>query len=467
MISIEAYRDRSVAVFGLGASGLSAARALAAGGARVSAWDDGPDRRAEIEARLDDTIALAEPSPEAWADMAVLVLSPGVPLTHPRPHAAVRLARRLGIEVLGDVELFARTRPTACLVAITGTNGKSTTTALLGHILAQAGKRVEIGANLGRPVLDLNPLAADGAYVLELSSYQIDLTRSLRPAVAVLMNLSPDHLDRHGDMAGYVRAKRRLFEMAGADSLAVVGVDDADSRDIADWLGAVGRRLVPVAVGRALEDGIHVDDGVIYRARDGVSRPIASLAGIDSLLGAHNWQNAAVATAVALELGLDEAAIQDGLRSFPGLAHRMQRVAKVGGVVFVNDSKATNAEAAAHALAAYDRIHWIAGGLPKAGGIAGLADFFPKVEQAYLIGEAAGEFAQTLEGQVACQASGDLETAVRAAYRAASTAGGAGRVVLLSPACASFDQFTSFEARGEAFIALVDELAQRNCEAAP
>lgn len=463
MIEVATYRDRPVAVFGLGASGLSAARALAAGGARVSAWDDGAERRAELASVAD--IDLAEPSPAAWADLAVLVLSPGVPLTHPEPHAAVRLASRLGIEVLGDVELFARTGPVARLIAITGTNGKSTTTALLGHMLGRAGRRVQIGANLGRPILDLEPLDADGIYVLELSSYQIDLTRSLRPSVAVLLNLSPDHLDRHGDMAGYVRAKRRLFEIAGEDSLAVVGIDDPESLAIARSLQAAGRRVVPVAVGRSLDDGVNVLDGVIYEVRDGVSRRLASLHGVEGLRGAHNWQNAAVAVAVALELGLDEGAITSGLESFPGLAHRMQRVAEVAGVVFVDDSKATNAEAAAHALAAYDHIHWIAGGLPKAGGIAGLAHLFSRIEHAYLIGEAASAFARTLEGRVGHEISGDLETAVRAAYRGASAAGGPGRAVLLSPACASFDQFQSFEARGRAFAGLAEAIARETDEA--
>ena len=450
------YRDRTVGVFGLGASGVSAARALDAGGAQVLAWDD-------VEARREAAASAARlrlDPPDAWRDFSALVLSPGVPLTHAEPHPVVRLARRHGAEVIGDVELFARARPGSRVISITGTNGKSTTTALIGHLLAGAGLPAATGANLGRPVLDLESLADDGVYVLELSSYQIDLTHSLRPAVAVLLNLSPDHLDRHGDMAGYIAAKRRLFEMAERDAILVVGVDDDDCRGIAEAMLAAGRGVVPIAVGRSLDFGFYVVDGVIHRAGEQGRDEIASLAGIESLRGSHNWQNAAAAVAAAMSLGLDKETIQRGLRSFPGLAHRMQRLAEVDGVGFVNDSKATNADAAARALAAYDDIYWIAGGLPKAGGIASLAGYFPRIARAYLIGTAAPEFARTLEGRVPFEISGDLVTAVRSAYRDASAAEGAGRVVLLSPACASFDQFANFEARGEAFARLVRELAE-------
>ena len=454
MIAVETYRDRAVGVFGLGRSGLAAARALAAGGARVLAWDDAEARR---QAAAD--IALVAPSRQAWSELAALVLSPGVPLSHPAPHPVVGLAGELGVEVVGDVELFARARPRARVVAITGTNGKSTTTALTGHLLRSAGWAVAVGANLGRPVLDLEPLEERGVYVLELSSYQIDLTRSLRPAVAVLLNLSPDHLDRHGDMAGYIAAKRRLFEIAGERAVAVVGVDDDDCAAIAEALAASGRDVVRIAVGREIEDGLYVVDGCLVRAQQGKRRESASLAGIETLRGTHNWQNAAAAVATVSALGLEATAIQRGLASFPGLPHRLQRVGEIDGIVFVNDSKATNAEAAARALAAYDQVFWIAGGRPKAGGIAGLAPLFPRIARAYLIGEAAPEFARTLQGQVAFELSGDLVTAVMSAYRDASAAVGAGRIVLLSPACASFDQFADFEARGDRFARVVADLA--------
>lgn len=453
MIVIENYRDQTVAVYGLGRSGLSAAEALVTGGAQVLAWDDDPDRR---EAARAVGAAPVEPSRENWRGIRALVLSPGIPLTHPAPHIVALMADSLGAEILGDVELFARTRPLAPLAAITGTNGKSTTTALVAHLLQQSGRAVEAGANLGQPVLSFDPLPASGAYVLELSSYQIDLTRSLRPQVVALINISPDHLDRHGGMDGYVDAKRRLLAMAPPSAALVIGTDDPWSRQIAEDMRAQHRKVIEVAVGRRLPEGLFVQDGVVYRAAGSTRVRMADLNGIASLRGAHNWQNAAVAYAVAEALGTASGAIEAGLRSFPGLAHRMELVGQRGEVTFVNDSKATNADAAQHALAAYDSIYWIAGGIAKEGGIASLKPKFPRIRRAFLIGQAADSFAATLNGQAAYEVSGDLETAVQAAYAAARADGGG--TVLLSPACASFDQFASFEARGEAFRTLVAEI---------
>ena len=341
-----------MAVYGLGRTGLSAARALIAGGARVLVWDDDPNRRRDAVAF---GAVAAAPSAETWEGIAALVLSPGIPLTHPKPHMVVGLADRLGAEVLGDVELFARTRPEAAVAAITGTNGKSTTTSLLEHILSTAGRAVEAGANLGRPVLDFDILDTAGAYVLELSSYQIDLTTGLRPQAVALLNISPDHLDRHGGMDGYIAAKRRLLEMAGADATLVLGSDDEWSAQVCREMRAAGRKVVEIAVGRQLEDGLFVQAGRLYRAVG--SEPVADLNGIETLRGAHNWQNAAVAFAMAEALGLAPAQIVPGLRDYPGLPHRMEVVARQGDILFVNDSKATNAEAAAHALAAYDNIY--------------------------------------------------------------------------------------------------------------
>jgi len=449
MIPIRRLQDRAVAVFGLGKSGLSTARALAAGGARVVCWDDDAGRR---EAAAAAGFALA--APEAWSGVVALALSPGVPLTHPAPHPAVLRARAIGADVLGDVELFARERPQATIVAVTGTNGKSTTTALIGHLLTACGRRAQVGGNLGTPVLELDDDPA-AVYVLELSSYQIDLTRSLRPAAAVLTNLTPDHLDRHGDMEGYVAAKKRLLHMAGADATLVVGVDDVYSAAIADRLRMNGRLVVSVAVGRPHKPGVYAEEGRLH-AGDG--RLLADLAGIESLRGAHNWQNAACAFAAVRALGLGEAQIAEAIRSFPGLAHRMERIAVIDGVAFVNDSKATNADAAEKALRAYDRVHWIAGGVPKAGGIEPLRPLFGRVERAYLIGQAAEAFARTLDGAAPHELAGDLARATQAAFARARREGGG--VVLLSPACASFDQFANFEQRGEAFRRIVQSLAR-------
>ncbi len=450
MIAISTYRDRAVAVYGLGRTGLSAARALIAGGARVLVWDDDPNRRRDAVAF---GAVAAAPSAETWEGIAALVLSPGIPLTHPKPHMVVGLADRLGAEVLGDVELFARTRPEAAVAAITGTNGKSTTTSLLEHILSTAGRAVEAGANLGRPVLDFDILDTAGAYVLELSSYQIDLTTGLRPQAVALLNISPDHLDRHGGMDGYIAAKRRLLEMAGADATLVLGSDDEWSAQVCREMRAAGRKVVEIAVGRQLEDGLFVQAGRLYRAVG--SEPVADLNGIETLRGAHNWQNAAVAFAMAEALGLAPAQIVPGLRDYPGLPHRMEVVARQGDILFVNDSKATNAEAAAHALAAYDNIYWIAGGIAKQGGIDSLAPFYSRIAKAFLIGEAADGFAQRLGAELDHEISSDLSTAVRAAHASALAAGGG--VILLSPACASFDQFPSFEVRGDLFRVLAQD----------
>ena len=450
MIPISAYAGKSVAVFGLGRSGASAARALAAGDAEVLVWDDDPARRAALEG---ERILAVEPSARTWADVEAVVLSPGVPLTHPEPHVVVRLAEKLGAQVLGDIELFARTRPSGAVVSITGTNGKSTTTALIGHLLAATGRTVQVGGNLGTPVLDFDPLGGNGVYVLEMSSYQIDLTRSLRPKVVVLLNITADHIDRHGSMDGYVAAKRRLLEMASADAALVIGIDDAHCAGIAAAMRDAGRRVMEVTIGRVPTIGYAAADGAVFR--DG--KQVADLGGIDSLRGAHNWQNAACAFAAVAAMGVPDAEIAAAMHSFPGLVHRMEPIGTVDGVTFVNDSKATNAEATAKALASYDRIYWIAGGLAKAGGIDPLRPLFGRVAKAFLIGDAATDFAATLGGDVANEICDDLRAAVRAAHAAAL--GDRGGVVLLSPACASFDQFPDFEARGDAFRALVADLA--------
>jgi UDP-N-acetylmuramoylalanine--D-glutamate ligase len=445
MIPITAFRGRSVAVVGLARSGMAAARALAAGGARVAAWDDAEQRRRAAP------FPMVDPMTADLGDLAALVLSPGIPLTHPAPHPVVRRAQEAHVEVIGDVELLFRQRLGAAVVGITGTNGKSTTTALIGHMLASAGRPAQVGGNIGAAVLDLDPLSAGGTYVIELSSFQIDLTPSLACDVAVLLNLTPDHLDRHGDMQGYVAVKRRIFDHAGGT--AVIGVDDEYGRRIAaDLTARGGRRVVPISVERPLDRGIAVLGGRV--SIDGRPAPAIDLTRAAALIGTHNHQNAAAAIAVGLALGLGLDAIAEGLATFPGLAHRLERIATVNGVAYINDSKATNADAAGKALAAFDGIYWIAGGKPKAGGIAPLADLFPRIRKAFLIGEAAEGFARTLEGKVPFEIAGTLDRAVDAAGAAAERAGGR-PVVLLSPACASYDQFKDFEARGEAFRALV------------
>jgi len=458
MIPVHAFKDRTVAVLGLARSGLSASRALAAGGADVVAWDDAEGARDRARA-LD--LRVAAPDAWPWARLAALVLSPGIPLTHPAPHPLVARAGAAGIEVIGDIELFARAGLPARVAGVTGTNGKSTTTALLGHLLAAAGVPTQVGGNLGVPALDLAPLGSEGVYVIEMSSYGIDLTRSLDCAVAVLLNITPDHIERHGDFAGYVAAKHRLFAMQSPGRVAVVGVDDEEGRALEARLLAEGRRVIPVAVGRKVPGGVYVVDGAVIDATAGAPVPVADLTGSTTLWGAHNWQNAGAAVAAARSLGVPAAALAQGLATFPGLAHRLELVAEGKGLRFVNDSKATNADAAARALASFDTIYWIIGGRPKQGGLAGTEPWWDRVAHAFLIGEAATEFAGQLKGRVGFTPCGDLATAVDAAAHRAWADRRPGAVVLLSPACASFDQFRDFEERGAAFRALVKDVLAR------
>ena len=445
-----------VAVFGLGRSGLSAARALAAADAEVWAWDDDEGQR---EKAVDAGVPLVDLYRCDWRELMTLVLSPGVPLTHPEPHPVVGLARAAGCEVIGDVELLARTMREARYVGITGTNGKSTTTALVGHILSFAGQSVEVGGNLGVPVLDLEPLDVTGTYVIEMSSYQLDLTLSITFDVAALLNLTPDHIDRHGGFDNYIAVKQGIFHRQTDPRTAVVCVDDEPCRRVFDALVAKGdQRLIPVAVQRAVAGGVYVLDGVLHDDTEGHAAAVIDLKPIATLPGAHNWQNAAAAFAVARAASVAAPVAGACLRSFPGLAHRMELLAVIDGVRYVNDSKATNADATARALACYDAVYWIAGGRAKEGGIAALAARFPAVVHAFLIGEATGDFAATLADRVPHSRCGDLAAAVSKAAEAATEDGREGAVVLLSPACASFDQFADFEARGDAFRALVAAL---------
>ncbi|MCW4116679.1 UDP-N-acetylmuramoyl-L-alanine--D-glutamate ligase [Aurantimonas sp. MSK8Z-1] len=457
MIPVSAFAGKTVALFGLGGSGRATAEALIAGGAVLTAFDDNPST---VEAAARAAIPTGDLHRLDWTRVDALVLAPGVPLTHPKPHWSVDLARAAGVEIIGDIELFARERasraPAAPFVAITGTNGKSTTTALIAHCLTHAGRDTQLGGNIGVAILTLEPPRADRFYVVECSSYQIDLAPGLRPSVGLLLNLSPDHLDRHGTMENYAAIKARLV---GQSDTAVVGVDDPHCRAIADTLEAEGRALVRISKETPLADGVWYDGSAVIRSAGGETRARYALQGIGSLRGRHNGQNAAAAVAALSACGLSDAEIAMGLRTFPGLAHRMEEVARLGSVLFVNDSKATNADAAAPALAAFDRIHWIAGGLPKAGGIEPLAPLFAHVAKAYLIGEAAPLFAATLGDRVPYEIAGTLDVAVSRAARDAAASGGP-EVVLLSPACASFDQFRNFEVRGAAFREAVERIPE-------
>jgi UDP-N-acetylmuramoylalanine--D-glutamate ligase len=459
VIPVTTFAGKKVAVFGLGGSGLASASALIVGGGDVVAFDDDQQSVARANSAGIPTADLRKAD---WLRIAALVLAPGVPLTHAEPHWVVRLAQKAGVEVIGDIELFCRERrklaPDSAFVAITGTNGKSTTAALTAHLAAAAGIDAQLGGNIGTAILSLLPPRPGRVHVIECSSYQIDLAPTLDPSIGILINLSEDHLDRHGTMAHYAAVKERLVAGVPRSSTAIVGVDDEWCRAIADRRDRSGGRAVRISVREKLRDGLYVEDRRIMRAAGGAVAPLAELGGIGSLRGLHNAQNAACAAAAALALGLDPAAIQAGLRSFPGLAHRMEEVGRRGAVLFVNDSKATNADSAAQALACFDDIFWIAGGKPKTGGIETLRGFFPRIRKAYLIGEAAEDFAASLGAGLPHEIASTLDNAVAAAARDAAAAPAREPVVLLSPACASFDQYRNFEVRGDAFRDLVRKL---------
>ena len=458
MIPVTLFPGKKVAVFGLGLSGLATARALAAGGAEPMLWDDGEKALAAAREAGFTPVDLREAD---WSAFAALILSPGVPLTHPKPHWVVERAKAAGVEIIGDTELFCRQRraegSNGKIIAITGTNGKSTTTALTAHLINASGRRAQMGGNIGTAVLALETFADNMTYVLEYSSYQIDLTPTLDADAACLLNITPDHLDRHGTLEHYAAVKAQIFDRLGPDGTAVIGVDDERSAAIADDL-AGKTRICRISAEQAVDNGVFMGEAGLIEVENGAPHPPVSLAGIPSLRGAHNAQNAAAAFALCRAIGLSREDIAAGLKSFPGLAHRMEEVGRLGRVLFINDSKATNADAAAKALASFDSIYWIAGGLAKSGGLSGLELYFPKIRHAYFIGEAASGFAQSVDGALEHKISGTLETAICDAARDAAASDDPEPVVLLSPACASFDQFPNFAARGDAFREIVASL---------
>lgn len=462
MIAVRGYDGHRVAVLGLGRSGLPAVRALQAGGAEVIAWDDGAAAR---EAAAAEGVALVDPMrARAFDGVAALIVSPGIPHLYPAPHPAIVAAWDAGVAVDNDIGLFFRSFATPAwdsfdrtpqVVGVTGSNGKSTTTALIAHILASAGRPVQIGGNFGRGALDLAPASDGMVVVLELSSYQIDLARALQPDIAVFTNLSPDHLDRHGGIGGYFAAKRRLFTQGGPER-SVIGVDENEGRFLANVMreeAGTGDPVIAVSVTRKLAGpgwSIFARKGFLAEWRGGRQVAAIDLRAMPTLPGAHNHQNACAAYGVARSLGLGPKQIEAALATYPGLAHRSQLIATWNGVRIVNDSKATNADAAEKALLSFERIRWIAGGRPKEGGIEALRPLFGRVAKAYLIGEAAEDFAATL-GETPSAVLGTMERAVAAALAEAEP----GDTVLLAPACASFDQYSSFETRGEDFVARV------------
>ncbi|MCY1672332.1 UDP-N-acetylmuramoyl-L-alanine--D-glutamate ligase [Novosphingobium sp. SL115] len=438
MIVSPAFAGKRFAVLGLARSGLASVESLMASGADVTVWDSREEPRAAFEGRC----TVADPLTIDLTGFAGVVVSPGVPLNR---HPIAAHAASFGVPVIGDIELFAQARadlPPHKVVGITGTNGKSTTTTLVHHICKAAGLPTTMGGNIGLPILGQEPLASGGVYVLELSSYQIDLTQGLACDVAALINLSPDHLDRYDGFAGYAASKARLFQMQRADQQAVFGCGDDDTLAIAADASA-----------SHLQGFVHV---IQPDALDGQSA-------WPSLQGPHNLQNAAIAVEIARQLGIAEDVWRPALASFVGLPHRMERVAQAHGVLFVNDSKATNPASTAPALGAYPRIHWILGGLPKSDDLDECAPYFSHVVAAYTIGEAGPRFAEILDPVMPVTRSEMLCDAVRQAMEAAQP----GDVVMLSPACASFDQFRDFEARGDSFRQIVEALIEDRAAPCP
>jgi len=405
-----------------------------------------------------------------WDQLSALVLSPGVPLTHPRPHGVVQKARAAGVEVIGDIELFARAvnamppevRPK--IVTVTGSNGKSTTTALIAHILRETGHKVYEGGNIGNAVLSMPPLEENAIYVLELSSYQLDLTKSLRSDICVFLNLSPDHLDRHGGMDGYIAAKRRIFNNQQKDDIAVIGVDDAISQSICtDLISGQHAKIIPVSAMGTLGNGVFVLGAELFYNFDHKTTSGGKIPDVSALHGRHNHQNAAAAFAVCNSLGVSPPVAMLAMAKFKGLPHRMEKIAQIGGVTFVNDSKATNADAVSKALTAFKSIYWIAGGQAKEDGIRELQGRLKSVEKAYFFGDCAMAFHEQVNGDVESRVFKNMQHAVYKAFSDAlaglSSKSDRNPIILLSPAAASFDQFKNFEARGEAFRKIVEKIA--------
>lgn len=457
MIALPFAAGQTYFILGFGKSGKASAAALQASGARVIVWDDKELGRRESEAA---GYSLADPVNTDWTTIKALVMAPGIPLTHPVPHPAVLKAKEAGVPVISDLDLLFEACPAATYVGITGTNGKSTTTALIAHILKAAARRVQMGGNIGTAALSLEPMGREGIYVLELSSYQLDLIHRHPLSVAVLLNITPDHYERHGGLSGYIEAKTKIAQKEAPQTL-ILGTDEPETKTLFQSLKTrPNLTLVELSSQKEVENGIKFTQQKLYVMND--PQPI-DLSPLKSLPGLHNAQNAAAAFAACRALGLARDEMISGLASFPGLAHRQQFVAAIDGVRFINDSKATNADAAAKALSCYQNIYWIIGGQPKEGGLAGLESLMSHVAHAFLIGQASQAFAEWCStNKVPFSRCETLDVATQESAVMAWNERKTDPVVLLSPACASWDQFTSFEHRGEAFASLVHAL-KKDC----
>lgn len=456
---IESLKGKPVAVFGLGLSGLSTAKALLAGRAVVAAWDDDAEKRLKAQK---DGVPLVDFISGGLEGYGALILAPGIPLHFPEPHAVVVKAAEAGVEIIGDLEIFHRCGPSCNTIGITGTNGKSTTTALITHILKEAGKEALSAGNIGYPILDADLPAADGFMVMEISSYQMDLCPTFRPDAAVMLNVTPDHLDRHGSMEAYAHAKERIFEGEG---VGICGIDDIYTQQAFDKAVKAGTRaMIPISVKKEIAGGVFTKDGVLFDFTSDELAEIGVVSDIPVLPGLHNQQNICAAYAVCRHWGLYADDIIRHIRTYPGLPHRQFLTRVINGIAYVNDSKATNGESAARAVSSYNNIYLIAGGRAKDGGLTALEPYIDRLRHIFLIGEAMEDFAKWAEHVgVPHTRSFSLDVAVLEAHKNAQAnrgePGGAA-TVLLSPACASWDQFRNFEHRGDVFAELVGSLSE-------
>lgn len=460
-MGITCFANQTVGVLGLARSGLSTVRALLQGGTKVWAWDDSLAKRQQLDSFSLTPVDLLLVDPK---QVAALVISPGIPTGLPFIHPVAAAMKKANIPIFCDIELLLRMHPTTKRIGITGTNGKSTTTHLIGHILKNAGISAEVGGNIGTPVFDLNPMDGKGVYVLELSSFQLELMETFSFDVGVLLNITPDHLDRHGTMKDYVRIKQHIFLRQQASQTAIIGIDDAYGRDqIYPLLKKQGQQqVIPISGVEAIKGGVYVKNGSLIDDISGNTHPIFDMAQAPALPGSHNAQNAAAAYAACRAVGMDEKQIVNGFKNYPGLSHRQELISTIRNIRFINDSKATNADAAGKALACYQHIYWIIGGKAKEGGLQGLESLLNRVRQAFIIGEAKDNFANYLkQHHIPYSQCGTLEVATCQAADMAWQEQKKDGVVLLSPACASFDQFRDFEHRGETFKQIVRKLSQK------
>lgn len=465
MIEVTLFRGLTVGVFGLGKTGKASIYALKSGGSKVIAWDDDEEKRlAWLKDNNPEHLALSlqnilvNPSDTRWTTIRALVLSPGIPLNHP----IVTIAERCLCPIVCDIELLHKTCTNAKYIGVTGTNGKSTTTSLIGHILKNAGIRTEIGGNIGTAALDLQPLASDGAYVLELSSFQLDMLYKMHLNISVLLNITRDHIDHHGSMEKYINAKTKLFLNQGPNDTAIIGIDTAPTREIFENLKKAAHigRIIPISTEQRVPGGVSVLENKLYNDIDSQNPLMFDLGHMPYLQGKHNQENYAAGFAATYVYSIPAETIISAISSYKGLKHRQQYLGKLNKITFINDSKATNAESAATALSTYNNIYWIVGGTPKEGGIESLDQaLLARVMHAFLIGQSEADFANTLQSKkVAFTKCGTLQNAFNQAVQMAKQHKEQDSVILLSPACASYDQWRNFEERGDAFCAMVENL---------